>query len=376
MKKIVILTWLHNGNYGSILQGFALQRYLRNEYYDVQNIDLRPSMIEKLKNCFKQRNPFFLLINEKISAYIANKSCSDIESLRRRENKFNAFLINKFNLTRTYHQFSELSEVNNAYDAYVCGSDQIWSPMLLSPSYYFNFLSDDAKKISYACSFGMSKIPISKRTRIKKMLMRYDAISVREDIGLNIVESLTHKNAVITVDPTMLLSATDWDAILCDRPLYNKPYMFCYFLSYNSEYWQKAVDIAKQNGLQMIVVPTTKESYKLGDIQICDAGPEDWVNLVKNASIVVTDSFHGCVFSIIYKRQFCVFKRFSDKNSVSQNSRVYTLLSAYKLEKCLVDNVSQFQPTEILEEEYNDVLTLVKERSTQSMEWLKNAIEA
>lgn len=376
MKKIAILTWLHNGNYGSILQGYALQRYLRNEGYEVNNIDLHPSIVEKLKNCFKQGNPFISLIKEKKVSVDARKACADSKAIERRIDKFDSFLRNEFCLTHSYRKFGDLKEIIGKYDAYICGSDQIWSPMLLSPSYYFDFLPDSAKKISYACSFGMSFVPNEKKKRIANWLNRYDAISVREEAGLNIVKELTDKDATINVDPTMLLCADEWNRIVTGERLEKNSYMLCYFLSYNEEQWKKSAEIAKEKGLKMIVIPVTKESYQKGDTVICDVGPTDWINLIKHADMVATDSFHGCVFSIIYQRQFVVFKRFSDSHKLSQNSRIYTLLSAYELKKCIAEDISKYRPSIISENDYAKVTETLSANVNESKNWLKKAIEA
>lgn len=376
MKKIAILTWLHNGNFGSILQAYALQRYLRNEGYEVNNIDLCPSIVEKIANCLHQGNPFLSLVKEKKVSWDARKACSDKKALACRIEKFDDFLKSNFCLTRTYRKFGDLRENAGKYDVYICGSDQVWSPMLLSPSYYFDFLPDNDKKISYACSFGMSYIPEQKKERIAYWLKRYNAISVREEAGLNIIEELIDKKAVVNVDPTMLLNAEEWNQLVKSGRPVAEPYMLCYFLSYNEEQWQKAQNVALEKGLKMVVIPATKESYQKGDKVISDVGPIDWVNLVKHADMVATDSFHGCVFSIIYQRQFMVFKRFSDNNKLSQNSRIYTLLSSYGLERCLVDNIEQFKTIEINGEKYDNVCKKVEEKSRISKSWLKEAIEA
>lgn len=376
MKKIAILTWLRNGNYGTILQAYALQRYLRNEGYEVNNIDLFPSIVEKIANCFYQGNPFLSLVKEKKVSWDARKACSDKKALACRIEKFNDFLKSNFRLTRTYRKFGDLRENAGKYDAYICGSDQIWNPMLLNSSYYFDFLPDNDKKISYACSFGMNYIPEQKKERIANWLKRYNAISVREEAGLNIVEELTDKNAVVNVDPTMLLNTEEWNQLVKRGRPVAEPYMLCYFLSYNEEQWQKAQKVALEKELKMVVIPATKESYQKGDKVICDVGPVDWVNFIKHADMVATDSFHGCVFSIIYQRQFMVFKRFSDNNKLSQNSRVYTLLSAYGLENCLVEQLDTYQPTEISKAQYDIVLSDVFTKANASKAWLKKAIEA
>lgn len=375
MKKIAILTWLHNQNYGSILQAYALQRFLKNKGYEVYNIDLNPSIKEKIKNCIEQNNPLLTLVKEKLQIYKARRACKDNVSLNIKNQKFNSFLLEHFSLTKTYGKFGLLKELSELYDAYICGSDQVWSPMLLSPSYFFDFLPDSSKKISYACSFGMSTLPKDKKEKIKLWLSKFHAISVREQSGVDIVDSLLKKKCACTVDPTMLLSSKEWDEVATAKRLIDEPYLLCYFLSFNLEQWEKTRTLSKEKNLKMIVIPTTKESYKFGDKVLCDVGPEDWVGLVKHADFVSTDSFHGCVFSIIYKRQFCVFKRFADTNKFSQNSRIYTLLSTYGLEKCLVKNTEEIQISFLDQTLYDKVEYVMTKKADISKKWLINAIE-
>lgn len=370
--KIAILTWLHNGNFGTVLQAFALQRHLRNEGYDVQNIDLLPTVIQKTLNLIKQGNPPELFL-EKWDGYCAKKACPDKDSLARRAGRIDTFLEENLNLTRRYSKFSDLKEISGAYDTYICGSDQIWSPTYFSPSYFFDFVEDDKRRIGYACSFGVSEMTKDKAERTRKLLERFYAISVREKTGASIVRDLLGKDVTVNIDPTMLLSAEEWEPVVCERMI-TDDYMFCYFLSYNKEYWDKAIQVAKEKNLKVVFVPTTKESYSIDGTCVADAGPSEWVSLIKHASIVATDSFHGCVFSIIHRKNFMVFKRFKDTSSTSRNTRVYNLLDTYNIRQCLVDDVDFYQPVEFTKPEYDEVINKVNQNSAKSKLWLENAI--
>lgn len=370
--KIAILTWLHNGNFGTVLQAFALQRYLRDEGYDVQNIDLLPTVVQKTLNLIKQGNPPELFL-EKWAGYMAKKACPDKESLARRAERIDTFLEKNLNLTRRYRKFSDLRENSGAYDTYICGSDQIWSPTYFCPSYFFDFVEEDKKRIGYACSFGVSEMTNDKANRTRKLLDRFNAISVREKTGASIVRKLLDKDVTINVDPTMLLSAKEWELVVRER-LIKENYMFCYFLSYNKEYWDKAINIAREKNLKVVFVPTTKESYGIGGTCIADAGPSEWVSLIKYSSIVATDSFHGCVFSVIHRKNFMVFKRFKDTSSTSRNTRVYNLLDTYDIKCCLVEDIDTYQPKEFTVCEYDEVINKVNQNSAKSKLWLEKAI--
>ena len=139
MKRIAILTWLHNGNYGTVLQAYALQKYLRDEGYNVSNIDLHPTVIEKTKNLVLQRNPLNLFF-EKFEDMLNRRACPNKEDLVRKNTRIDEFLVSNLNLTKKYRHFKDLRELYDKYDAYVCGSDQIWSPTYYSPSYFFDFV--------------------------------------------------------------------------------------------------------------------------------------------------------------------------------------------------------------------------------------------
>lgn len=370
--KIAILTWLHNGNFGTVLQAYALQKYLRNEGYDVQNIDLLPSVIQKTWNLIKQGNPPELFL-EKWAGYRAKKACPDKASLAKRTERIDSFLEQNLNLTRRYSKFSELKEVADSYDTYICGSDQIWSPTYFSPSYFFDFVEDGKKRIGYACSFGVSEMTKDKSARTRKLLNRFYAISVREKTGASIVQELLGKDVTVNIDPTMLLSAEEWEPIVREKMI-SENYMFCYFLSYNKEYWDKAIKIAKEKNLKVVFVPTTKDSYAIEGTCVADAGPSEWVSLIKHSTLVATDSFHGCVFSIIHRKDFMVFKRFNDTSSTSRNTRVYNLLDTYNIMQCLVENIESYQPFEFTEAEYDDIIDKVNQNSSKSKFWLESAI--
>lgn len=371
--KIAILTWLHNGNYGTVLQAFALQKYLRDKGYNVQNIDLLPSVFQKTLNLIKQGNPPELFL-EKWAGYRAKKACPDKGSLVRRTQRIDTFLEENFNLTRRYTKFSELKEISSAYDIYICGSDQIWSPTYFNPSYFFDFVESDKKRIGYACSFGVSEMTKAKAERTRTLLDRFYAISVREKTGVSIVQKLLGRDVNVNIDPTMLLSAEEWNPVVRER-LIVEEYMFCYFLSYNKEYWDKSMKIAKEKNLKVVFVPTTKESYSINGTCIADAGPSEWVSLIKYATIIATDSFHGCVFSIINRKNFMVFKRFNDSSSTSRNTRVYNLLDTYNIRQCLVESIDSYQPFIFTKAEYDEIINNVSINSNKSKHWLENAIK-
>ena len=366
--KIGILTWLHNGNYGSILQAYALQKALRNQGYQTENIDYAPSNVKKVENLIKNKNSLKLFL-EKWDAYCAKKVAGSPRELSEKQKKFEDFRENYINITRRYSSPKEVATIDGEFDAYICGSDQIWSPVLLNPVFYFDFLSDTERKIAYACSFGVSSIKGKKATKITNYLNRFDYISVRESSGCEIVKNLTGKVVPVMPDPTLLLQRTDWDKVSKYNLNLNN-YIFCYFLSWNEEYWKYVENVSQQLGYQIVIVPSVKQTYQVDAKILKNIGPEEWVGLVKNASYVITDSFHGTVFSIIYNKPFTVLKRFSDDNPRSQNSRIYTLLEHYNLTNRLGINTDIFNL-----QEYTKVNSQVEYDRRYALEWLNNVLK-
>lgn len=340
--KIAILTWLYNGNYGTLLQAYALQSFLKREGYDVSNINYKPSAIEKAKNLIKCHNSFSLF-KEKFDGYLSKKQ-GQPELLCQRNKAFEQFLSKNFNLTKQYSKPNELTELSGKYDAYICGSDQIWSPMLLNPVYYFNFLSENERRYAYACSFGVSEIPSRKMEIIREYLEKFVEISVREKTGVKIVKTLTGKNVPMNVDPTLLLEYEEWNE-LAVNPCINGQYVFAYFLSSKKSYEEIAKKVAQKYNCELVLIPTQKEHYKFDGTIIQNAGPCEWLGLVENSCAVVTDSFHGSIFSLIFKKDFYVTKRFDDTSVKSQNSRIYTLLETYGCEDCMVSEIQDANVT-------------------------------
>ena len=171
-------------------------------------------------------------------------------------------------------------------------------------------------------------------------LNRIDFLSAREESGKKIIKKFTGRNVPLVCDPALLLDDSEWDEIATPNRIIKEPYIFCYFMGNNP--WQRrfVLELKKKTECKIVSLLhldqyiASDESYV--DKSPYDVSPADFLNLVKNANYVCTDSFHGTVFSIIYKRNFFTFKRFSDKATLSTNTRIDTLLNQMKLKERLV----------------------------------------
>lgn len=367
--KIAIMTWLHNGNYGSMLQAYALQKYLRDQGYDVTNIDYEPGSIQKVKNLIENRNSPKLFL-EKYEAWKVSHDAGFKNERAVRKEKFDQFCMQNMQLSDKFRKPKELKAISDTYDIYICGSDQIWSPYLLNPVYYLCFVGN-RKKIAYAASFGVTSTTTSKRKQINDYIQRFSDVSIRESEGLSLLDN---KNIFVAVDPTLLLSKEEWEGIAMHRED-RQGYVLCYFLKDNQRYFQAAIRFAEQKGLKLVTIPSGTESYKLGEVA-AGAGPADWAALVHSAGYVFTDSFHAVVFSLIFRREFFAFNKYADSDRNSQNCRVKNLLTIVGLEERIIEkDKTETALTDFAPVNYQKVWDKLEAVIEKSKKWLIDAIE-
>ncbi len=251
------------------------------------------------------------------------------------------------------------------------GSDQVWNANLggLREVDLLDFCRNE-QKISFSASFGINEIPENKKEFAKSKLQTFKAISVREDAGKQIIEELTNRRDVeVLVDPTMLLTADEWDNV-SKKPqqlneLKSDKYILNYFLGELPPKWRDEINrIAKENNCEIInILDKTSSFYQ--------TGPSEFLYLEKNAFLVCTDSFHSSVFSIIYDTPFVVFNR-QQKGVKSMNSRIDTLLSKFKLEERRFSN----EITEdLLKCNYIEAKQILKQEQEKSINFLRKALD-
>jgi len=227
--------------------------------------------------------------------------------------------------------YENLCEGSKRYSAVVTGSDQLWSPAGLPTNFYnLMFVPDNIRKISIASSFGVKRIPWYQIQRTKEYLMRIEFISMRENRGSEIVKELTGRDAPTILDPVFLFDKDGWQRLVPYKEEFcNEPYIFAYFLGANEECRKSVSEAAKELGCKIVTLRhldqyvDSDESF--GDYAPYDVGPERFLNILRGASYVCTDSFHGSVFSIIHHKQFVVFNRYAENSKHSKNSRIDTL---------------------------------------------------
>lgn len=373
MKKVGLLTWFNYDNYGTVLQSVALSSIVNTLGYDVEGINYvfnSHNRTTKLERVLKPRN-----IWNKSKRYFNNIRYARNSDNPGRNESFDTFKKKHLHLTKPMSTLSELNLLNKVFDAFICGSDQIWSPREYDPKFYLSFVENQDKMISYAPSLGCNQVSNQfTRKRMTESVKRFKSLSVREETAAELLKDLCSAEAEVVLDPTLLLSSDEWNNYIVPVDVdSNQPYIFCYFLGENSSHWRIVKQIAQKSGYQVIVVPVHPKDFHRGYYAPKGIGPGEFLSLIKNAAFVCTDSFHGTIFSILYQRPFATFKRFSDRSSDSQNSRIYNLLRKVGLDERLV-NSSSLSLKNILRCNFTEALEKIKEEREKSIHFLSNAL--
>lgn len=387
MKKVAIVSCYFQKNYGSQLQAYATQKIL-----DELNVENETISIAGLKNEINKRKYKFFMkrvfdkdtVKEKSKTVKRallkkfNKQFGD--NIRKRDSYFEEFSKKYFKLSDPYNSFSELTEgCIEKYSTVLVGSDQLWLPSNIYADYYtLNFVPEGVERVSYATSFGAAKIPKWQEESVRKFLKKFQHLSVREISGKKIIKDLTGLDAKVVCDPTILLGAEEWMDIQDNKRFIEDKYIFCYYLGNNKLHREFANRLKKETGYKIVALQHldeyVKDDEEFGDIKPYNVGPGEFVNLIRNAEYVCTDSFHGTVFSNIYNRKFFTFMRFKANSSMSTNSRITSLLNILGLEDRLISGEEDVLECMNKKIDFNSVNLKIENFKKESLIYLKNAL--
>lgn len=384
MKKILIITVQKAPNYGACLQAYALWKYITDLGHECQIIDLlRPyhkefiytkgydPMIEhersltqniRLKYLRPLKNKIRLLLKGKKDVITNN---SNLQS-ERSELLFNEFN-NKILYTKKYRSIKDLYNCPPEADVYITGSDQLWNPTqpyALEP-YFLTFVKNGGKRISYATSIGVSYLSKYTKKKFKSWLENYDVISVREQQGVEIIKNLTNKHIHQICDPTFLLPVNQWHN-LAKKQIENERYIFLFTLGYDKNLYDHAANMQRTLNIKVIVnynvIPQTV-SYNFTRMK--ESGPIEWISYIKNADCVITNSFHGSVFSLLMHTPF--------KVGISNNrgSRIINLLQNVNAKECLIQDYNKHEIPKI---DFNDTDKHIGKMQSEGRLFLKNSL--
>ena len=360
-KSTATITWITHRNFGTVLQAYALQRVLTSLGYENRVIDDR-KVLDKVPK--KKFSPLRLL--RRID-WLFPKSASfrraDKEVLREYDDFKNRFI-------RIDDDWTDREDLADKYDAFIAGSDQIWSPNVPFDDFYYLAFTDRTK-ISYAPSMGVSEYPEDKVTVIKPLIEKFSTLSVREPHGAKILHDQFGMNAEVVADPTMLLTRNEWEELIPESSHEEHPYALCYFLTYNRKYIDQVKEYCHRHSMKMKMFVVSPELVDIADEDIY-TGPIGFLKSIRGADIIFTDSFHGTIFSLIFEKNFHTFKRFSDDSPINQNSRVEHLMDSVGLGDRMID--THATDIEAAKTDYVKVREVLQSKRETSIRFLKDSL--
>lgn len=388
--KVGIASCYYHHNYGSMLQAYATQRIVEKLGCDAYTISCTVPidyMTQSRMSYYWHKIINIGIVKTKIrqsKSKLQLKKYPDVLKGRAvRDKYFDDFHKKYIRLTGYNKDRNALEKTATEFDAVVVGSDMLWHPINVEHDYYtLTFVPECVKRIAYATSFGTTDIPKYQINTYKEFLKRFDAISVREKSGIQVIDTLKiDKTAKVVLDPTLLFTGEEWMEIQEMEPIVKEKYIFCYFLGVNQEHRDFVRRLQQKTGYKVVALQHLDEfveaDINFGDMKPYNVGPSEFVNLIRNAEYVCTDSFHGTCFSILNHKQFYTFNRFASKSSQSTNTRIDSLLGIVGLESRRMMSSDDYESG--IERignaiDYNTVDQKLCVAREESIEYLKTAI--
>ena len=336
MKICVMTHWWSSGNYGQILQAYALQRYLSELGHDVRIIKYEAlldvtfdystvkTIVKSLRRWVKVRRRFI------VESYFQKEDNRAFRSFKRRRLRF----------SQHFRSYQRLQKRYPSADLYITGSDQVWGPWTKLEPYLLAFCTKDERRIAYAASFGREKLSSDETALFKRYLSEMDTIGVREHSGVELCKTLGREDAQFVPDPTLLLSSSRWDELRngVESP-YNQRTARNYFIY---KVGKDGVDEFQKIMTSLETLHPDSERVCCSDSEstLANSKPtiEEWLFLIAESDIVFTNSFHGLVFSLIYRKTFFIIPRKGEK-AEQMNTRFHSLLSQFGLTSQILEQI-------------------------------------
>lgn len=322
--KLGIVTFHRAANYGAVLQTYALSKYLNDNICKTEVVDYRDNRVDNEYKLFPKKASIKRIIKDIIYYPIKYK----------KNNKFEEFRKLKIKTSEQKYINSNIKDSEKNYNYFIAGSDQVFNYKLTNfdKNYFLDFLKEDNKKISYAASLGMDKIPDDKEKEYKRLLSNFSKISIREEQNKKLIESLTNKEIEVNIDPTFLLSKNNWND-LAQKPK-EENYILIFVMQRNKSIFEFAEKLSKETNCQIIYIANDYKRIVKGKYKY-NLSPEEWLGYFKYAKYVITNSFHGLAFSIIFEKNFYIELQ---KEPATANARMNNILQKFKLEDRKVEN--------------------------------------
>lgn len=367
MVRVATLSYQHAYNYGAVFQVTALQHIIESLGADCDIIDYRSPAIDRQYK-FKP-----VRLNSSIFSSIrANLVLAPF--IREKKRNFQHWM-DSYKKTEIITEKAQLHSLNERYDKFIVGSDQVWNLKCqgYDDAFFLDFIKDNSKKIAYAASFGTYDVKPDDYGFYEKYIKNFEHISVRESRGVDLVKDLSGKDAITCMDPVLLAGREFWESKKDLSYKFSEKYIFVYQLGHGSTVPKFVKQLKKDTGLKVYFATGHIGNmifYSLGDKNVSTISPEQFLSLISGAEYVVTNSFHATVLSMIFQRQF--YSVTKGNETESYNSRVYNLLSDYDLLNRIVCEYGKIEL--ISKEKYQIVENLRLALSEMSFVYLRKSI--
>lgn len=361
MKKVGILTFHRAINYGAVLQTYALCKTVDMFQASAEVIDYRCDVIE---------NFYYKTISKSNTIKQNIKNVLFYKKQKARNQVFETFCNQYLSMDEeVLYPSDDKTNIDKKYDAFFVGSDQVWNYPCIGgdQTYLLDFVTDNSKKNSYAASLGKMTNEQIEAMDFEKYLDTFSNLSVRENEGVELVKRKTGKEVHMNLDPTLLLEKEEWEKIA--STILINDYLLVYSVNLPQNVMEIARRKAKEKNLKIVVITLeNKFSPKKGEIDMSSCSPNDFLSLFFHAKYVITNSFHGTVFSIIGQKPFLTVK--NGKKGLD-NSRLETLLDNLQLKERLID-AYQDNDWNI---DYEQVSLRLNELKQDSLNYIRNIVQ-
>jgi hypothetical protein len=302
--KVGILTFPDSISYGAVLQMYALQTAVERLGHEAEVIHYHNAYMKAEKHIRKGQGTLRFVLQRAVRRWVHRPLYAAFTAFERQNVRLHP--------ARAFSDRASLMRFGSAYDAVVCGSDQVWNPGITDTdsSYFLDFCGDHTRRVAYAPSFGVEELPSDVAQTIRPHLAAFDALSVREEAGRRLVQQVAERDAAVVVDPTLLLTAEDWMALERPHPAAVGEYIVYFTVRRSDALFARCVAWAESHGMKMLVVGGNRRTADRNRhpliTYVPDIGPQEWLYLMHHARYVVTNSFHGTAFSVIFEKDFFV----------------------------------------------------------------------
>lgn len=335
--RIGLFTYHFSDNFGAVLQAYALRKWFIDQGHDAHFVNYHPRYVEEGGDFIKPFNPQYWRMNLKILYLKLSHAKSIFFGNKEQARRFSAFRQDMLGVEgQRLEHLEDLKDLGLRYRMIVCGSDQIWNPSEqkgLDPAYFLNFSGNQTPwRISYAASFGRNTLPSVYYSEAAQLLNNLSSISVREKSGIDIVNDVCQRSATLVPDPTFLHDS--YNELLKFSSETTEGHVFCYALRTGNGIREVANAVARHINAPIISPYNVHRRWReIGETVY--PGPADWLKLVANSQFVVTNSFHGTVFAVLFQRPFIVVGLPGAKKDM--NERAKNLLAQLGLSHRFVD---------------------------------------